>query len=80
MNIQRAAQRYAQIAELEQAVEKCEASIEDVQKQIDAAAEQLGELRKTKAALMKDMRAAARDEGELPLIDLMEMLATIGRL
>lgn len=79
MNTDRAARRYVQIATIEQAVVACEHSIETVQKSIDELSEQLFELRKTKASLMKDMRMAARDEGDLPLIELMETLAHIGR-
>lgn len=66
---ERAVRRYLQIAAIEQTVRLTEASIDEVQKEIADAEDRLGELRKTKSELMKEMRAAARDEGQLPLFD-----------
>lgn len=76
ISVEVACRRYLQIHEIEVAVRLCEASILDVQKELDAAEERLGELRKTKSDLLKDMRAAARDEGQLPLFDVATRLST----
>jgi hypothetical protein len=40
-----------------------------VQKEIDGAQERLADLRRAKNQLLKDIRAAARDEGQLPLFE-----------
>lgn len=63
----RAVRRYLQIHAIEVTVEKIEVSIEAVQKEIDDAEERLKELRSSKSELMKAMREAAKDEGQLPL-------------
>lgn len=63
----RAIRRYMQIRAIEETVEKLELSIETVQKEIDDADDRLKELRKQKAELLKAMREAAKDEGQLPL-------------
>lgn len=70
-----ACRRYLQIHELEDNVLRCEASINEVQKEIDDAEERLKELRKAKSELLKEMRAAARDEGQLPLFDVTQRLS-----
>lgn len=75
MTIETAAARYLQIAELKTAVRLTEESIEGVQRELDNAEERLRELRKTKSELMKDLRAAARDEGQLPLFNVREKLS-----
>lgn len=74
MTVDTACRRYLQIAELERTVQLTEESIAEVQKEIDDAEERLTELRKTKAELMN--RAAARDEGQLPLFDVAVRLST----
>jgi hypothetical protein len=43
--------------------------IAEVAKELDDCETRLQELRKTKSDLLKQMRAAARDEGTLPLFD-----------
>lgn len=78
MNFNRAAARFVQIAEIEQTLQTTEQSIAGVQHEIDQAEERLHELRKVKNELLRDLRTAARDEGELPLVDLMERLAAMG--
>jgi len=75
MSVDTACRRYLQIKELEATVSLTEASILDVQKEIDDAEERIGELRKTKSELMKELRAAARDEGQLPLFDVARCLS-----
>lgn len=81
----RAIRRYLQIAAIEATVRLTEASIEEVQKEIGDAEDRLGELRKTKSELLKEMRAAARDEGQLPLFgdldaELTKATITLGEL
>lgn len=68
MTEDRAAKRYYQIRALEQAVTSCEGSMVDVEREIDEANERLSELRATKRSLLKEMREAARDESQLPLV------------
>lgn len=71
-----ACRRYLQMHELESTVRLTEASILEVQKEMDDAEERLSELRKVKSDLLKEMRAAARDEGQLPLFDVATRLST----
>lgn len=71
-----ACRRYLQVHALEESVRLCERSIHDVQKEVDDAEERLSELRKTKSELLKEMRAAAADEGQLPLFDVTAQLST----
>lgn len=72
MTMDRAARRYSQIARIEADVRNLEKDIADQKKVVDEANEVLSDLREKKATLLVDMRAAARDEGDLPLIVLME--------
>lgn len=75
----RAVRRFLQIAAIEQTVEKIELSIEEVIKDINDREEHLKELRSQKSELMKNMREAAKDEGQLPLFgDLHEHLIDLG--
>lgn len=74
----RAVRRYLQVRVIEETVEKLEASIEDVVKEIDDANDRLRDLRKQKNELLKTMREAAKDEGQLLLFgallsDLLEL-------
>jgi predicted nucleic acid-binding Zn-ribbon protein len=69
MNEDRAIKRYLQIASIEQTMELIESNILDVQKEIDDAGDRLKELQSQKRQLMKDMRDAAKDVGQLPLFD-----------
>lgn len=73
MTMDRAARRYSQIAGIECTVRLLEDQIADQRKVVDEAEEALDELRKKRATLLVDMRAAARDEGDLPLIMLSEV-------
>jgi chromosome segregation ATPase len=66
---ERAVRRYLQIAAIEVTVEKLETAIETVQREIDSAEDRLKELRSSKSELLKAMRDAAKDEGQLPLFD-----------
>jgi dsDNA-specific endonuclease/ATPase MutS2 len=75
----RAVRRYLQIRAIEETVKKLELSIEGVQKEIDDADERLKELRKQKSELLKSMREAANDEGQLPLFGVLsEELIDLG--
>lgn len=75
----RAVRRFLQIAALEDSVKLTESAIDDVQKELADAEDRLGDLRKQKSDLMKEMRAAASDEGQLPLFDnLPELLTDVG--
>lgn len=75
----RAVRRYLQIAAIEETVEKLETSIEEVVKEIEDGQERLKELRAQKSELLKGMRDAAKDEGQLPLFDnLTEQLVDLG--
>lgn len=75
MTIETAAKRYLQIKELEAGIAAAEDGIAKVQKEMDDAEDRLREIRKTKNDLMKELRAAARDEGQLPLFDLPAVLS-----
>lgn len=77
MTVDAACRRYLQIRELEDAVVRAEASIEDVVNEIADAEERLSELRKAKSALLKTIREAARDEGQLPLFDVAACLSVL---
>lgn len=70
MTVDTACRRYLQIHALERTVRLTEESIEQVQKEIDEAGERLSELRSTKSKMLKEIREAARDEGQLPLFDV----------
>lgn len=77
----RAVRRYLQIAQLETTVKLVEEGIRAKQIEIDDATEQLEELRKQKRELLAEIRAAAADEGQLPLFDnLSELLTDVERL
>lgn len=69
MKSDRAIRRYLQIQAIEVTLEGVEGGIDQVQREIADAEDRLGELRKQKSELVKEMRAAARDEGQLPLFD-----------
>lgn len=69
ISIDKAARRYLQIKGLEDSISLTESSIGEVQKELEDCETRLQELRKAKSDLLKSMRAAARDEGELPLFD-----------
>jgi septation ring formation regulator EzrA len=64
---ERAVRRYLQVRALQETVERIEGSIEVVQKEIDDATDRLRDLRKEKSEVMKAIREAAKDEGQLPL-------------
>jgi predicted nucleic acid-binding Zn-ribbon protein len=69
LTAERAVRRFLQIQTIEQTVKDLEARILDKQKQLQQGEEELGELRKSKSDLMKQMREAANDEGQLPLFE-----------
>lgn len=70
----RAARRYLQARETDRLMQDCDKAIHDKQGQINALKEELSTLRATKSSLQGDLMKAVRDQGELPLIDLMEEL------
>lgn len=75
----RAVRRYLQVRALQETVERLEASIENVQQEIDDAETRLRDLRKEKADVMKAIREAAKDEGQLPLFgELVDDLVDAG--
>ena len=59
------ARRFRQIAELER-------ELQEVQRNISVAKEHVKDLKAQAEGLVQAIRAAARDEGELPLLDMME--------
>lgn len=65
---ERAARRFLQIAALEETVRITEAAIVDVEREIAEAEERRSELRRTKRDALEDIRRAARDEGQVPLL------------
>lgn len=65
----RATRRYLQIRTLQEHVERIERAIESVEKEIDDATDRRRDLRKEKADVLKAMREAAKDEGQLPLFN-----------
>lgn len=69
---ERAASRYFQMRTLELTARRLEAEIADGQKAIDEAEERIGELRKQKGTVLKELRLAANDEGRLPLFHDLE--------
>lgn len=74
MDHDRAARRYFQIREIERALSLTEEETLKAESERKEVEDRISELRATKRALQKDMRDAARDEGQLPLIDMMEAL------
>lgn len=71
----RAAKRFVQMNEIELGVQACDESIRKTMKEAEDVADRLRELRKTRSNLLQDMRDAAVDKGQLPLIDLIEKCA-----
>lgn len=74
----RAARRYFQIRALEETLSACEKIITVVEGEISEAQGRLSDLRATKRGLTSDIREAARDEGKLPLLDMMADVDTVG--
>lgn len=68
IDLDRAAKRYAQIRGIEIEVGELEEKIKDVNGHRLEVEEQLNELRERKKGLLLEMRSAARDEGQLPLL------------
>lgn len=64
----RAARRFLQIAEFEETVRRAEAAMLKVQKEIDDATSRLSDLKREKREALEDIRRAARDEGQMPLL------------
>jgi hypothetical protein len=73
MTMDRAARRYSQIAKLERDINVTDAQIAEALQHVKDAKQVVSELREKRSTLLLDLRAAARDEGELPLVTLMEM-------
>ena len=65
MDIDRKARRYLQIAELERKLTLQQKAIRDAKSHVK-------DLKKEADATLLELRAAARDEGDLPLLDMME--------
>jgi len=72
MTMDRAARRFSQIASIERQINITEAEIKDASQHAADARKLVDELREKKSTLMQDLRKAARDEGELPLLSLAE--------
>lgn len=72
MTMDRAARRFSQIAELERQVAITEAEIKEASQHVSDARKVVDELREKRSTLLADVRKAARDEGDLPLIILAE--------
>ncbi len=71
--IDRAARRYCQIHGLEREMEITEASIKEALQHVTDAKNVVKELREKRASLLVDLLKAARNEGDLPLLDLAEL-------
>ena len=67
LTMDRAARRYSQIAQLERGISIADAEISEASQHVADARKHVSELREKRAALLFDLRKAARDEGELPL-------------
>lgn len=65
MTNEHAARRFAQVADLQRAIELKEQEVRD-------AKSHARELEEQAKGLHQELRAAARDEGDLPLLDMME--------
>lgn len=70
MDTDRKARRYLQIAALERKLASQQKAIRDAKAHVK-------DLRQEADATFLELRAAARDEGELPLLDMME--APVGK-
>lgn len=71
-----AAKRFLQMHALEAEVSQTETAIADQQREIAELEDCVSELRTKRTELLKELRAAARDEGQLPLFDLATMCST----
>lgn len=80
MNLEHAAKRYAQIRTIEIAVGQVEESIKTVTAHLSEVQEELSTLRTTKKTLLNDIRVAARDQGDCPLLPFMDLLTVAGEV
>lgn len=71
-----AAKRFLQMHALEKDISEIEARIAEEQRAIVKHEDTLSELRTQRTEALKELRAAARDEGQLPLFDLARMCST----
>jgi hypothetical protein len=72
LTLERAIKRFLQAQDLESTVRLIENSIEQIDNQIAEAKSRRKELSSQKNECLRQLRATARDEGDLPLLDLME--------
>lgn len=78
MSIEHAAKRYSQIRSLQRAIDACDDSIAQVKREESEVQKRLQDLRDTKRDLQEDLRKAARDEGALTLLDVIDALDLAG--
>lgn len=72
LTLERAVKRFLQAQDLESTVRLIESSIEEIDNQIGEARSRRSELSSQRSELLRQLRATARDEGSLPLLDLMD--------
>lgn len=72
MTMDRAARRFSQIAKFERDINITDAQLAEAVQQVSDARKVVTELREKRSTLLLELRKAARDEGELPLLDLSE--------
>lgn len=72
LTLERAVKRFLQSQDIESTVRLVENSIEEIDNSIDELRSRRKALTAQKTDLLRELRATARNEGNLPLIDLME--------
>lgn len=72
LTVERAVKRFLQAQDLESTARLIESSIEEIDNQISELKSRRSELNSQRSEVLRQLRANARDEGNLPLIDLME--------
>lgn len=72
LTVERAIKRFLQASDIESTVTLIEKSIEEIDNEIEERRGRRRELTSQKTELLRKLRAAARDEGDLPLLDLMD--------
>lgn len=72
LTLERAAKRFLQAQDIETSVRLIERSIAEMDNQVDEIQGRRRALASQRTELLRQLRANACDEGDLPLIDLME--------
>lgn len=72
LTLERAAKRFLQAQDIETTVQLIEKSIEEIDNEINERRARRSELSSQKTEMLRQLRATARDEGDLPLLDLMD--------